>query len=39
LSNFVQKFHYLKSALKDEAAECIASLEISTINYMILSLD
>jgi len=31
--NDVQRFHYLKSALKGEAAESIAALEISGINY------
>ncbi|XP_018361861.1 PREDICTED: uncharacterized protein LOC108760386, partial [Trachymyrmex cornetzi] len=29
----IQKFHYLKSALKGEAAETIASIEISGLNY------
>ncbi|XP_011169838.2 uncharacterized protein LOC105202846 [Solenopsis invicta] len=29
----IQKFHYLKSSLKSDAAETIASLEISDINY------
>ncbi|XP_072766489.1 uncharacterized protein [Anoplolepis gracilipes] len=31
--NDVQRFHYLKSALKGEAAECISALEISGLNY------
>jgi len=31
--NDVQRFHYLKSALKGEAAENIAALEISGINF------
>ena len=31
--NDVQRFHYLKSALKDKAAENVASLKISGINY------
>ncbi|XP_011687034.1 PREDICTED: uncharacterized protein LOC105449476 [Wasmannia auropunctata] len=29
----IQKFHYLKAALKGEAADVIQSLEISTVNY------
>nr|XP_012232203.1 PREDICTED: uncharacterized protein LOC105677895 [Linepithema humile] len=33
LLNDVQRFHYLKSALKGEAAETISSLEISGLNY------
>lgn len=31
----IQKFHYLKACLKDEAAEVIASLEITHDNYQI----
>lgn len=31
--NNIQKFHYLKSAVKGEAAETIASLEISDVQY------
>ncbi|XP_039303422.1 uncharacterized protein LOC120357324 [Solenopsis invicta] len=31
--NEIQKFHYLKSSLKEEAAEIIQSLEISSENY------
>jgi len=30
----IQKFHYLKSALKGEAAEVVQSLEITTNNYL-----
>ncbi|XP_039303397.1 uncharacterized protein LOC120357307 [Solenopsis invicta] len=29
----IQKFHYLKSSLKGDAAETIASIEISDVNY------
>lgn len=31
--NDIQRFHYLKSSLKGDAAETIASLEISNVNY------
>ena len=31
----IQKFHYLKACLKDEAAEVIASLEITSNNYQV----
>lgn len=31
--NDIQRFHYLKPSLKGDAAETIASLEISNINY------
>ncbi|XP_011861695.1 PREDICTED: uncharacterized protein LOC105558556 [Vollenhovia emeryi] len=31
--NDIQRFHYLKSSLKGEAAETVSSLEISSVNY------
>jgi len=31
--NNIQKFHYLKSSVEGEAAETIASLEISEVHY------
>lgn len=31
----IQKFHYLKTCLRDEAAEVIASLETSSENYIV----
>lgn len=31
----IQKFHYLKACLKDEAAEVIASLETTHDNYQV----
>lgn len=31
----IQKFHYLKAALKDNAAQITKSLEFSAINYTV----